>query len=150
MHLTGWPDGPPLLDGWPALAAALHQNGWLPAAAVGQVALIWWFGRLIANTDMHEGNLSFHPGLSLAPVYDMLPMRYRPRDEDPMPDPGFEPPAPHAGVLEAWATAVPAAALFWERVAAAPQVSAAFRHIAGRNRASVNGLSSLPPSASTR
>jgi hypothetical protein len=29
----------------------------------------------------------------------MLPMRYRPRDEDPMPEPGFEPPAPHAGVL---------------------------------------------------
>ena len=22
MHLTGWPDGPPLLEGWPALAAA--------------------------------------------------------------------------------------------------------------------------------
>jgi hypothetical protein len=22
MHLTGWPEGPPLLDGWPALAAA--------------------------------------------------------------------------------------------------------------------------------
>ena len=54
---------------WPALAVALQQNGWLPAEAVGQVALIWWFGRLIANTDMHEGNLSFHPGLSLAPVY---------------------------------------------------------------------------------
>jgi hypothetical protein len=77
-------------------------------------------------------------------------MRYRPRDEDPIPDPGFEPPAPHAGVLEAWAAAVPAAALFWERVAADPQISAAFRRIAGRNRASVDGLSSLPPSASTR
>ncbi len=30
----------------------------------------WWFGRLIANTDMHLGNLAFHVGtrLRLAPV----------------------------------------------------------------------------------
>ncbi len=130
--------------------------GMLSPEDARRLAFLESFGMLIANEDMHFGNVSlFSPGpfsrrFSLAPAYDMLPMRYRPRDEDPMPDPGFEPPAPHAGVLEAWAAAVSAAALFWERVAADPQVSAAFRRIAGRNRASVNGLSSLPPSASTR
>ncbi len=27
------------------------------------VHVLWWFGRLIANTDMHTGNLSLRPGL---------------------------------------------------------------------------------------
>lgn len=43
---------------------------------------IFAFGKLIANEDMHNGNLSFfldeHFKLSLAPVYDMLPMRFAP------------------------------------------------------------------------
>ena len=93
---------------WPALAVALHQNGWLPAEAVGQVALIWWFGRLIANTDMHEGNLSFHPGLSLAPVYDMLPMRYAPQRGGEVPPQTYAPALP-----------LPTDALEWHRAAMA-------------------------------
>ena len=114
------------------------------------------FGMLIANEDMHFGNVSlFCPEplarkFSLAPAYDMLPMRYRPRDEDPMPDPGFEPPAPHAGVLEAWAAAVSAATHYWDRVATDTEISAGFRRIAERNRAGVGSLATLPPAASTR
>jgi len=105
---------------------------------------------------MHFGNVSlFSPGpfsrrFSLAPAYDMLPMRYRPRDEEPMPDPGFAPPAAHAGVLQAWAAAATAAAQYWDRVAADPETSTGFRRIAERNRASIDGLRSLPRTASTR
>jgi hypothetical protein len=40
------------------------------------------FGRLIGNSDMHQGNLGFHLAdqgpLPLAPVYDMLPMSLAP------------------------------------------------------------------------
>ena len=75
-----------LLDGvavpWPSAAASLLENGWLGQEQAGQLASIWEFGRLIGNTDMHDGNTSliFAPRkpVRLAPVYDMLPMAYRP------------------------------------------------------------------------
>ena len=130
--------------------------GMLAPEDAGRLAFLEAFGMLIANEDMHFGNVSlFCPEplarkFSLAPAYDMLPMRYRPRDEDPMPDPGFEPPAPHAGVLEAWAAAVSAATHYWDRVATDPEIGAGFRRIAERNRAAVGGLATLPPTASTR
>ncbi|HOI50998.1 MAG TPA: HipA domain-containing protein, partial [Azonexus sp.] len=46
-------------------------------------ALLWAFGTLIGNTDMHAGNLSFvsrhgRP-YQLAPAYDVLPMSFAPR-----------------------------------------------------------------------
>ncbi|MDQ8208272.1 HipA domain-containing protein [Coraliomargarita sp. SDUM461003] len=52
-------------------------------------------GELIANTDMHWGNLSFFlPEQSpypLAPVYDMLPMRFRPSSTGEVIERTFEP-----------------------------------------------------------
>jgi hypothetical protein len=32
-------------------------------AAMEQSAALWHFGKLVANDDMHEGNLSFQPAL---------------------------------------------------------------------------------------
>jgi len=47
-----------------------------------RIGQIYAFGKLIANSDMHQGNLSFvnpeHFPLQLAPVYDMLPMSFAP------------------------------------------------------------------------
>src|SRR5262249_23735693 len=67
---------------WSAAAndlVALGKISRRDACAIQRAAL---FGRLIGNTDMHFGNLSFFfspgRGLSLAPVYDMLPMMYAP------------------------------------------------------------------------
>lgn len=117
--------------------------GMLPPRDASRLAFLEAFGLLIANEDMHFGNVSlFSPGpfsrrFTLAPAYDMLPMRYRPRDEDPMPDSGFEPPAPHAGVLEVWPAAVEAARHYWDRVATDPGITAGFRRIAERNREGV-------------
>lgn len=122
---------------WPALAAALHQNGWLPAAAVGQVALIWWFGRLIANTDMHEGNLSFHPGLSLAPVYDMLPMRYAPQRGGEVPPQTYAPALPLPTEALEWHRAALAAVVYWTRCAADARISGSFQAICAENAATL-------------
>jgi len=124
----------------------LARAGMLPPRDARNLAFLEAFGMLIANEDMHFGNVSllssgpFSRKFSLAPAYDMLPMRYRPRDEHPMPEPGFEPPAPHAGVLEAWSVAVPAAALYWERVAADSGISAGFQRIAERNHESIRAI----------
>jgi hypothetical protein len=51
--------------------------------AAANAALLYAFGTLIGNEDMHNGNLSFisehgRP-YSIAPAYDMLPMGFRPQ-----------------------------------------------------------------------
>ena len=119
---------------WGATCDALARQRRLPADAAAQARALLYFGRLIGNTDMHFGNLSLFVDLpdvargrfTLAPLYDMLPMRWRP-------DPGsgaldltpFEPPA------DALASpARPVAAAYWQRVAAHTEISRGFRDLA--------------------
>ena len=81
---------------WPELAERLHGLALLDATSVAAVEHLWWFGRLIANTDMHLGNLSFHleQTLRLAPAYDMLPMAYAPLAGGEVPPRDFTPALP--------------------------------------------------------
>jgi len=118
---------------WPVVAEALHRHGWLPAEDVSRIRQLWWFGRLIANSDMHEGNLSFRPGLALAPAYDMLPMAYAPVRGGELPGYRFDPPQPRPEDAEAWKAAAQAAIVFWQRCAADDRVCAAFREICAAN-----------------
>ncbi len=67
---------------WPAIAQCLIEPGHVRAEAAQGAELLWAFGTLIGNTDMHNGNLSFiaehgRP-YQLAPAYDMTPMGFRP------------------------------------------------------------------------
>ena len=73
------------------LADAGHSE---PQAAAG-AALLWAFGTLIGNTDMHNGNLSFvsehgqppyYENADIAPAYDMTPMAFAPRSGGGLPD----------------------------------------------------------------
>ena len=68
---------------WPSLVSRLAAKGHVHADALTQSALLWAFGTLIGNTDMHAGNLSFISNYgrpySLAPAYDVLPMGFSPR-----------------------------------------------------------------------
>jgi len=63
-------------------AASLESMGKVSAQDAEAVRRAATFGRLIGNSDMHCGNVSFFmsPGnpLALAPSYDMLPMMYAP------------------------------------------------------------------------
>ncbi len=128
-----------LLDGvglpWPTSAASLHQNGWLTQTDADNLTTIWEFGRLIANTDMHDGNVSliFTPErpVRLAPVYDMLPMAYRPGITGHIPD--LQP-----SQLAIAENANPSlqktmATEFWETLANADRVSDPFRRIASHH-----------------
>ena len=61
----------------------------ITAECEAQINLLEWFGRCIANIDMHFGNLSFFwskvedtVSLNLAPIYDMLPMLYAPEKSE--------------------------------------------------------------------
>jgi len=118
---------------WPAIAEALQRAGWLDAESVSQVRRLWWFGKLIANTDMHEGNLSFHPGLALAPAYDMLPMLYAPQRGGEVPPQNFAPALPLPTEAADWQLAAQAAIAYWRRCAQDMRISAEFRAVCHDN-----------------
>ena len=67
---------------WPVITAELARKKVITTQAHAGSALLYAFGTLIGNTDMHAGNLSFvsDPGrpYSLSPAYDMLPMAFGP------------------------------------------------------------------------
>jgi len=74
---------------WPVLTARLAAQGVVTAEAAELAELLFAFGTLIGNSDMHNGNLSFvaehgRP-YQLAPAYDMLPMAFAPRSGGALP-----------------------------------------------------------------
>ena len=119
---------------WAATCRALAQQGRLPAEAAAQAQALLHFGRLIGNTDMHFGNLSLRVALAdlargrftLAPVYDMLPMRWRPDSQSG--ELGLLPFTPEPIALQS--AARPVALRFWQRAAQAPALSDGFRALA--------------------
>lgn len=129
---------------WSTGAAALHERGWIDAGTQRAIEVIWHFGRLIANTDMHDGNLAFQPGLTLAPVYDMLPMLYAPARGVELPQRDFTPPLPLPAEREAWREAAQAAIEFWGRAASDKRISPAFRRTCADNRKKVSALLASP------
>ena len=120
-------------DPWPKGATKLHQAGWLNTDAVATVEKIWHFGRLISNTDMHDGNLSFVPGLAVAPVYDMLPMAYSPQRDGGLVDREYLPQLPLASERQAWKASADAAIKFWRRASTDERIGSSFRSICRTN-----------------
>ena len=130
---------------WGQLAARLHAAGLLSADDVLRTEHLWWFGRLIANSDMHLGNLSFrthgHTGmLSLAPAYDMLPMLYAPLPGGELPARAFKPALPLPAQRAKWMTACAAAIHFWDQVSKDSRVSEGFRKTCGANAHQLRSL----------
>lgn len=77
-------------SGWVRITGRLAKERQIAAEAAGGAALLWAYGGLIGNTDMHPGNLSFLADqgrpYALAPAYDMTPMAFRPRSGGGLPD----------------------------------------------------------------
>lgn len=129
---------------WAESCDVLAKQQRLPKDDARRARLLLEFGRLTGNSDMHFGNLSlFAPDpaagrFTLAPVYDMLPMRYRPdmhRDEL-----GYTPltaPPATPGHEAIWAGALALARTFWQRLAAETSVSADLRKISRLNLAAL-------------
>lgn len=127
---------------WTRLAGRLVRAGLITADDELRIQHLWWFGRLIGNSDMHLGNLSFRPhgSLALAPVYDMLPMLYAPLPGGEVPTRVFEPPLPLPAQRDVWMAACEAAVLFWMRTAGDTRVSEAFRTVAAANARQLQDL----------
>ena len=118
---------------WPEAMRRLCEQQFVTHQSVAQTEVIWAFGRLIANSDMHAGNLSFYlsePPFALTPVYDMLPMAYAPNSAGMLRDSAIEVKFDLNVSKSAWLTAIPLAQQFWQMVAGDPRISEAFRHIA--------------------
>lgn len=120
---------------WTETSRALEEGNWLTEDAANSLATMWHFGRLIANTDMHDGNASliFTPSLPLrlAPVYDMLPMAYRPTTHST--PQGVIDSQLEIAASDGSSTARNLARIFWETLAHSSTVSAEFREIASQH-----------------
>lgn len=125
---------------WVASCELLARRGFLSAEDEHRVRLLRDFGRLIGNTDMHFGNLNFfvddlaqlaRPQFTLAPVFDMLPMVWRPHEfRDEMGYTPFAAPQKPPGSTSTWNTARNLAARFWRQLAASDAVSPGLRQVA--------------------
>lgn len=76
---------------WLAPVGHLERRGAVERSIVEQASRLGQLGQLLANTDMHLGNLSFllsptPPLLALAPVYDMAPMMWAPLSSGAVPE----------------------------------------------------------------
>ncbi len=115
---------------WPDLTRRLAADRHIRPQAAAAAQLLWAFGTLIGNTDMHNGNLSFvaeqgRP-YDLAPAYDMTPMAFTPRSGGGLPD-AIPAAAIHAGVDNpTWRRAESLAQGFLLRVRAAAGFSPRF------------------------
>jgi hypothetical protein len=125
---------------WVATCEALAAQKRLGPADVATVASTYLFGQCIGNTDMHFGNLSFfvddvtQPALAPTPVYDMLPMMWRPGvhggEMDARPVQAQAQPAGYAALaaqVRTWAS------VYWERAASLPSLSPALRAASAEN-----------------
>ncbi len=125
---------------WTRPAARFAAAGWLSPQDLAAVQHLWWFGRLIANTDMHTGNLSFRPQgtLTVAPGYDMVPMLYAPLPGGEVAPRVFEPPLPLPPQRPVWAAACTAALSFWAAAARDERISPPFRATCKANARRLN------------
>jgi hypothetical protein len=117
---------------WLAAAARLQGAGMINEDTATKIAVLWHFGKLIGNSDMHEGNLSFIPGTSpdqiqLAPVYDMLPMAYAPGRGVELPPVRYAPALPLPQERAAWTVACAGAIAFWTTASNDTRISGEFR-----------------------
>lgn len=116
--------------GWPLIARRLADAGQLEPQAAEGAAVLWAFGTLIGNTDMHNGNVSFiaehgRP-YAIAPAYDMTTMAFAPRSGGGLPE-NIAAPAIHAEVAnDIWRRAEVLAGEFLARVRASNGFSPRF------------------------
>ena len=126
-----------LIPPWTDAAIRYQTAGWLSCDDADRLILLWLFGNLIGNTDMHYGNASLFleqsQPLSLAPTYDLVPMLYRPDVEGNLPNRLIAHALPPPAVASFWPKALELAHIFWSRLACSEKVSLEFRKIAAQN-----------------
>lgn len=117
---------------WPFIADKLAKNGVIDTEQLQIIKLLFCFGRLIANTDMHSGNLSFFNDdvnirpYVLAPAYDMLPMAFLSEGTSELTSLIVDSDLPN----ETWMESYKLAVHYWQILITQPDLSYSFQHIA--------------------
>ncbi len=124
-------------SGWPQVLDALHQKDLVSWQHVFDVESLWYFGRLINNTDMHLGNLSLAIEgnvFRLLPLYDMCSMGFAPKSGGEVPPYNFVPSEPRRVNLADKATGhiKEMARDFWNRVANDDRISLELKNFLSR------------------
>jgi hypothetical protein len=133
---------------WVVIAEKLQQEKLLSQSTLVRIGELYAFGKLIANGDMHQGNLSFiDPPLlpnkfafALSPVYDMLPMSFAPDRSGNMKRQAINIVLDPAVSKAQWLGAQRWALDFWRRVEEDELISPEFRLIASQMLAQVKAL----------
>jgi hypothetical protein len=129
---------------WDEAAARYRDTGWLSGSDAERLSLLWWFGTLIGNTDMHYGNAGALVGqarpFGLAPTYDMVPMLYRPDIEGRLPDRPLTVTPPPPESRDCWLRALSLARVYWARMAGMATLSDSFRQLSEANSRTVGDV----------
>lgn len=116
---------------WVEAIDGLYREGLIGAFHRIDVILLWNFGRLINNTDMHLGNLSLSLDggtFRLCPVYDMCSMGFAPRNGVEVAAISFEAPAINNNLTRAQLMRINNGAHeFWEVVRGDSRISSEFK-----------------------
>jgi len=117
--------------GWPQTLSALYKRNLISRQHVFDAEVLWCFGQLINNTDMHLGNMSFAiegDVFRLLPMYDMCSMGFAPKSGGEIPAYSFTSPESSFVNLEQdiLAPIKKLAHDFWERVAGDRRISDEF------------------------
>ncbi|WP_112289026.1 type II toxin-antitoxin system HipA family toxin YjjJ [Rahnella sp. AN3-3W3] len=135
---------------WFLTAQQLRRGRVITSATLERIEQIYAFGKLIANSDMHQGNLSFidpatdplKQALSISPVYDMLPMAFAPTNAGTMRRETVPLTLDPLVSKEKWLNAQKWASEFWRNVESDMAISVEFRHLASGMLAQVEELTS--------
>lgn len=116
---------------WPQVMQALYDQRLVSWQHLFDAEMLWTFGQLIHNTDMHLGNLSLAPEgdvFRILPAYDMCSMGFAPQAGEVVP---YYFPSPNIGRRNLDQGAVSAAANmaadFWNRLRQDERASDEFR-----------------------
>jgi hypothetical protein len=132
--------------GWTASSEELLKQGLIDQETFKQIRWREAFGNLIADTDMHQANLSFYfhmpKDIRLAPAYDMLPMLYAPQNDQIIAR-EFKPSPPRPADTDIWPGVLSAATEFWTAAGRDRRISPDFRQIARTNSKKLQDLEKL-------
>lgn len=121
---------------WSTVARELLKLKLINDSMLEKIEFVEYFGDLIGNTDMHSGNLSFYfekeEVIGLAPIYDMLPMKYSPV-QDRISLESIVPAAPLPSSIKVWKKARDLAIEFWKEIQIRHGFSRTFTKIAQQN-----------------
>jgi len=117
---------------WPRVMKDLLKKNLVSSEDSLHAESLWWFGRLINNSDMHLGNLSLSINkdiFRLLPIYDMCSMGFAPKTSGEVPPFSFGPPDLNSSGLteDQREIVIEAAYEFWENVSMDSKISDQFR-----------------------